>query len=564
MINVLKILVDQGIVSGSKTPELLEKQHQESRPMSQICVEQGIAAEDIAQSVATTLQIPYVESFEDVMLDETTATTIGLRKCYTEKFCPVIYYGSNYILMFSLDDEVLYGELRDTYNCTNFCVATPGVINACLERYVNPLLAEETSKELAGATLVQDVSMDMDTDGNKTVETLALIMKAAHNQRASDVLIVGEGQKAEVKFRIDGEYVSYTPMAVSGLMAIVNVLESKAGLPARAQAALRAGKIELNSTAQNFKAAIRFNFIPTKMGGSLNIRFLSDAKVIDYKNLGMSTLMQKRLESLENISQGLVLIVGPTGSGKSTTMLAYISNIIKKNVNICTVEDPVEAVIPGINQVDISDASSNAADPKTALTFNNVLKSFMRHDPDVIMVGEIRDLEVAETALQAADTGHLVISTIHTKDAVSSVSRLIGLGVKPYEICDSLVAVVAQRLVRRVCPKCARKYELPADHFYRKLFKLGDGTITLTNGERCTECNMTGYKGRMVISECMVLTSELKEAIELRKPSTELYRIVKEQGFVDMIADGVNKARAGETTLDELAKFAQDRNLEVL
>lgn len=564
MINVLKILVNQGIVAGDRTPSLLEKQQQENKPMSEICVDQGISALDIVQSVSATLNIPYIESFEDVALDESTATTIGLKKCYTEKFCPVIYYGTNYILMFSLDNDALYGELRDTYNCENFCIAVPEVVNTCLERYINPLLAEETSKELNGAAIVQDVSMDMDVNDNATIETLALIMKAAHSQRASDVLFVGEGTRAEVKFRIDGEYVAYTPMSVSGLMAIVNVLESKAGLSARAQAALRAGKIELSSTAQDFKAAIRFNFIPTKMGGSLNVRFLSDAKVIDYKNLGMSALMQRRLEALEHISQGLVLIVGPTGSGKSTTMLAYISNIIKQNVNVCTVEDPVEAVIPGINQVDISDASSNAADPRTALTFNNVLKSFMRHDPDVIMVGEIRDLEVAETALQAADTGHLVISTIHTKDAVSSISRLIGLGVKPYEICDSLVAVVAQRLVRRVCPKCARKYKLPADHPYRKLFKLGDGNITLTKGEGCADCNMTGYKGRMVISECMLLTPALKEAIELHKPSLELYRIVKEQGFVDMIADGVNKARAGETTLDELAKFAQDRNLEVL
>lgn len=562
MTSILKYLELQNAIASSQVPEFVDCQQQTGLPMSQVLIERGVDPELVVEAISEALGVARVSSIDEVTLSVDNARSFGFKRCYTDKIVPVEYMGCNYLMLFSLDDATIMTELRESRGFRDFCVATPALVQQCLDKFISPLLTQQNSQELGGGDIVQDVSMDMDTDDNKTIETLALIMKAAYGQHASDVIIVGEGDKAEVKFRVDGQYILYSEMTTSSLSAIVQVLANTAGLSARSSKSMYAGKIELESPKQQFKSAIRFNFIPTKLGGSLNVRFLSDAKIIDYASLGMSQLMQKRLHSLENISQGLVLIVGPTGSGKSTTMLAYISNVQKKNVNICTVEDPVEAVITGTNQVDISDAGNGSADPKTALTFSNVLKSFMRHDPDVIMVGEIRDLEVAETALQAADTGHLVISTIHTKDAVSSISRLVGLGVKPYMICDSLVAVVAQRLVRRVCPACKETYELPKDHHYRKLFNLGDRPITLTRGRGCSACNGTGYRGRMVISECMVMTPALREAIELRKPTTELYDIVKRQGFIDMVTDGVNKALEGHTTLDELFKFAQDRNLE--
>ncbi len=564
MINIAKILADQGVVSHHTLQKVNEVQQSTGKPFSELFIEEGIDPSEIVETVTQSMGIPQITSSDDIELDEDLARRIGLKRCYTDHFCPVLYYGTSYVLMYPLDNEVLYGELQDSFGCENFCMAVPSVVNQIIDMWINPLITEENSRDLGGAVIAQDVSVDVDTDNNKTIETLALIMKAAISQRASDILIVGQGDSSEVKFRIDGVYVKYSTMSISGVMAIVNVISDIAGLSVRSPQALRAGKIEITSSTQGFSQSIRFNFIPTKLGGSLNIRLLSDAKVVDYANLGMSKIMQKQLTMLEGISQGLVLVVGPTGSGKSTTMLAYISDIIKHNVNVCTVEDPVEAVIPGANQVDISDAGKGNTDSATALTFTNVLKSFMRHDPDVIMVGEIRDLEVAETALQAADTGHLVISTIHTKDAVSSISRLLGLGVKPYQICDSLVAVVAQRLVRRVCPKCAQSYELPADHPYRTLFNLGDRPLTLKKGVGCAACNQTGYSGRMVIAECMLVSSQLKQAIEMGKPTIELYSIIKDQGFISMIQDGVNKALAGETTLDELAKFAQDKQLEGL
>lgn len=560
--NILKYLELQNAISGSQIHEFVECQQQTGLPMSQVLIERGVEPELVVEALSDAMGVPCISSIEEITLAVENAKTLGFKRCYTDKIIPVEYMGCNYILLFNIDDAAIMTDLRESRGFRDFCVASPKLIQECLNKYLSPLLTQENSQELGGGDLVQDVSVDMDTDNNKTIETLALIMKAAHAQHASDVIIVGEGGRAEIKFRVDGQYILYSEMTTSSLSAIVQVLANTAGLSARSAKSMYAGKIELESPKQKFKSAIRFNFIPTKLGGSLNVRFLSDAEIVDYKSLGMSPLMQKRLTSLESISQGLVLIVGPTGSGKSTTMLAYLSNIQQKNVNICTVEDPVEAVITGTNQVDISDAGTGTQDSKTALTFSNVLKSFMRHDPDVIMVGEIRDLEVAETALQAADTGHLVISTIHTKDAVSSISRLIGLGVKPYMICDSLVAVVAQRLVRRVCPACKEPYELPRAHPYRKLFNLGEDRISLARGKGCSACNNTGYRGRMVISECMIMTPELREAIELRRPSTELYAIVARSGFVDMISDGVAKALEGYTTLDELFKFAQDKNLE--
>lgn len=561
MINLPSLLVNQGILADSDIPRLMQIQQENDIPFSQVCIDNQVDVTKILEVVSSAASIPWIRDISEVTFSPEYLDEIGKKRCYSEGIIPIDYFGMRAIMLFQVDNQRLVSELQELYNCEQFCIASPELIRACTSKFISPLLAAENAEGLGANNLVQSTALDMSTDNNKTIETISIILSDALQQRASDVLIIGKGSKSEVKFRIDGAYQIYSEMASSALSAIVNVMSDRSGLSARSHNSLRTGKIEIENKDKKFKASVRFNFIPTKLGGSLNIRFLSDAKVVNYADLGMSKLMQSQLRTLEHVSQGLILVVGPTGSGKSTTMLAYLTEIIKQNVNICTVEDPVEAVIDGINQVDISDSGASSGDSKTALTFSNVLKSFMRHDPDVIMVGEIRDLDVAQTALQAADTGHLVISTIHTKDAVSSISRLLGLGVKPFEICDSLVAVVAQRLVRRVCTKCKEAYELTDDTVYRNLFNLGDRKITLYRGKGCPYCNGTGYHGRLVISECLFISNELKEAIELHKPTSELYKIVEKRGFTSLVQDGVNKALEGLTTLDELYEFAQDRKL---
>lgn len=563
IINLPNLLVNQGVLVDSDVPKFMQIQQTSEEPFSQVCVSQGIDAEKIVEAVASSTSLPWIKEMSEVIFSQKYLDEIGKNRCYSESIIPIEYFGMRAIILFQIDNEELVSELQNVYLCEQICLATPNFIGDCISKFIIPLLTTEHSEGIGTTDLRQSVSINMDTDfdNNKTIKTIGLILGEASKQRASDVLIVSKGEIADVKFRIDGVYREYSTIASSALGAIVNVFSDRSGLSARAVNSLRTGKIELEYKKKGVKSQVRFNFIPTKLGGSLNIRFLSDAQIVNYQDLGMSKKMQAQMKLLENISQGLILIVGPTGSGKSTTMLAYISELIKQNINICTVEDPVEAVIEGVNQVDISDSGSNNADSKTNLTFGNVLRSFMRHDPDVIMVGEIRDLDVARTALQAADTGHLVISTIHTKDAVSSISRLLGLGVKPFEICDSLVAVVAQRLVRRVCSNCKEAYMLEEASPYRNLFNLGDRKITVYRGKGCPKCNGTGYHGRIVISECLILNNELKEAIELHKPTSELYKIVENRGFTTLVQDGVNKALEGLTTLEELHEFAQDHKL---
>jgi type II secretory ATPase GspE/PulE/Tfp pilus assembly ATPase PilB-like protein len=307
------------------------------------------------------------------------------------------------------------------------------------------------------------------------------------------------------------------------------------------------GQISFNYHGQ--RVDIRINILKTVIGYDFNMRFI-DSSLRGLEELGLSEKNYKQYVDLLHMTKGMVILCGPTGSGKTTLLYAGFKKLLTENKAIFTIEDPVEIVLPGTTQVSVK--------KEKGMSYAERFPSSLRHDPDIIAIGETRTLDVAEQAVQAANTGHLVFTTLHTNDAVGAISRLTNLGLAPYAIGDVLAAVVAQRLVRRVCPKCKELYDLPEDHEWRQTFDLGDGPIKLARGKGCEYCAGSGYRGRVGVNEFMICSPKLRDAIQKNKTRIELESILHDEGYRTYLEDAKEKALEGVTTFDEVNELYQD------
>ncbi|MFP4017333.1 MAG: GspE/PulE family protein, partial [Halanaerobiales bacterium] len=302
------------------------------------------------------------------------------------------------------------------------------------------------------------------------------------------------------------------------------------------------GRIAIN--INEMKVDLRVSTLPTIFGEKVVIRLLTqDSTLINIEKLGFSENNINRFKSLISQPHGILLVTGPTGSGKSTTLFAALNRLNSPEQNIVTVEDPVEYQINGVNQIQ--------ANKKTGLTFASALRSILRQDPDIVMVGEIRDEETARIAVRASLTGHLVLSTLHTNDASSSITRLIDMGIEPYMTASTVIGVVAQRLIRRLCKSCKKSYQPTAD----ELALLGDnpeGKFYKAKG--CDKCNQTGYKGRIAVHEVLLVDDKMKEYIVKGAGEQEIKNYSKEYGMTTLLDDGIAKFRQGITSYEEIVR----------
>lgn len=291
-------------------------------------------------------------------------------------------------------------------------------------------------------------------------------------------------------------------------------------------------------------------FTSTFFGEKVVIRILDKTRMINrVDKLGFSAANRQRLTGILRHPYGMVLITGPTGSGKTTTLYAILSELNSPALNVITIEDPVEYILPGVNQIPIN--------PRAGLTFSRGLRSILRQDPDIIMVGEIRDAETAEIAVRAATTGHLVFSTLHTNNAVGALSRLVDIGIEPFLVASSVLGVVAQRLVRVICPCCRESYHPAPGGLERYFAGQGpDETVTLHRGMGCTHCGRTGYRGRTTIGEVLPLSAVLRQMVCARAGEGELESQAVQEGFILMKDDGLEKVRRGITTVSEIMRVA--------
>jgi type IV pilus assembly protein PilB len=373
------------------------------------------------------------------------------------------------------------------------------------------------------------------------------IIQQAVTAGASDIHIEPSPRNSRVRFRIDGvlheimQFPRHVHPPLSSrykIMSEMNIAERR--VP-------QDGRIGINYNNKDFD--LRVSCLPTLNGEKIVMRILDKSSVmIGLNKLGFFPDTMAQLEKLYSQPNGKLLITGPTGAGKSTTLYSILNRINSVERNIMTVEDPVEYQLPGIAQVAVA--------RKAGLTFATALRSFMRQDPDIIMVGEIRDLETAEMAIQASLTGHLVLSTLHTNDAPSAVTRLVDMGVEPFLVSATLIGALAQRLGRRICEACKETYEIPAAEIANLGYKpqSPDEMVTLSRGRGCDKCRNTGYKGRIGIYELMTVNEEIAELIVRRAPVTEIKNAARANGMKTLQDDGLRKLLAGITTPEEIQR----------
>ena len=389
------------------------------------------------------------------------------------------------------------------------------------------------------------------TDESPVVKLVNLILSDAIEKEASDVHIEPRQHDVVVRFRIDGILQKILEIPKNTHAALVSRIKIISALDISEKRKPQDGKAKIYVDETDFD--LRISVLPTAYGEKVVIRILDKRKAkVSFEDLGVSEDNLQLLRQAFGRKEGLVLVTGPTGSGKTTTLYAALNQIKSGANNILTIEDPIEYQLEGINQVQVNE--------KAGISFATALRSFLRQDPDVILVGEIRDRETAEIAVQASLTGHLVLSTLHTNSALATITRLVDMGIDPFKVADSLQAIVAQRLVRRVCKVCAEVEETPQDPILIAL-KQNHPEATFYRAKGCQFCNFTGYRGRIGVYEILILDNEIRTAISHRKDSHTLQKLLRQKGFRTLQEDALHLVVNGVTDLAEL-KRAISMNLE--
>ena len=549
-----QILVRARVLTQDVLRDALARARQNREKLGETLVSMGAASpEEVLRALAEQNGLPYLQAEE---LPTAPPIIKNLSPKYLRQYvsCPIALDGSN-VTVATADpsNPLLLDELRQTIGGRiALCVApAPAILEAIERAYGASTPLQKIVEGIGGEAgeNEEDVNQLRDMAFEAPVVRLVnLLIEEAVTSEASDIHVEPSEERLRVRYRIDGVlYDRESPprklqAALTSrikLMAEMNIAERR--LP-------QDGRIRV--TAAGRRVDIRVSTVPTVHGESLVMRLLDRSSVfLPFNRLGFSPPVAETYEALIRRPHGILLVTGPTGSGKTTTLYAALDKINSVDKKIITIEDPVEYQLAGVNQIPVR--------PNIGLTFAAGLRHIVRQDPDVIMVGEIRDLETAEIAIQAALTGHLVLSTLHTNDAPSAIARLQDMGAEPYLVASVLNAVLAQRLVRRVCAACRAPYEPEA----RDLLAIGvaDATgVELFRGKGCDECRGTGYRGRVGIYELFVITEDARGLILAKRPSGEIRRHAIERGMVTLRDDGWAKARAGITTVEEILRVTQE------
>ena len=384
------------------------------------------------------------------------------------------------------------------------------------------------------------------TEAEPVVKMVSLIFDEAIKLDASDIHVEPSENDAVIRFRIDGMLRQYTEVSKWMYSPLTSRIKILSDLDIAEKRTPQDGRIRYNLNGQIFD--FRVSTLPTHFGEKTVIRILKhNQNLLDLRNLGISRSEFEKLAELIEKPQGMIFVTGPTGSGKSSTLFACLNRIKHKAINITTIENPIEYKLEGVNQVQINE--------KAGVTFATALRSILRQDPDVILIGEIRDGETAQIAVQASQTGHLVFSTLHTNDAISAITRLRDLGIPGFLIASSLLAIQAQRLIRTLCPNCKKESPVSDDTRRKWDTLLGAYTLPRTfSAAGCSECKQVGYKGRVGVFELITVNEKIRSLIADNVPDTTIRKALREEGFKSLIQDGISKIEQGITTPDELLR----------
>ncbi len=543
-----EILVELGFVRPEDVEEALRRQRAGGGKLEDTLIQTGkISPEMLAQSLAVQLGYPYIDPDESPpdplaaeMIPEAAARRYTVFPHHLDEEGQLVVLMKDPRNIFAIDDlQILTGkEIQPA-------VSTEEKIVKLIERYYGTAGdLTELARELAQGSEEEVAEDESALDDNAVVRLVNQIIREAYLQEASDIHIEPREEHVLVRIRVDGALREYTKLPKSSANAIIARIKIMGRLNIAEKRVPQDGRVRFKD--RSIDVDLRLSTIPTVYGEKAVMRLLRKASEIpEIEQLGFAPDVLQRFKDVISKPYGIFLITGPTGSGKSFTTFSILKRISTPDKNTMTVEDPVEYEIPGINQVQVN--------PQAGLDFARALRAFLRQDPDIIMVGEIRDTETAKIAVEAALTGHLVIATLHTNDASGAITRLDEMGVELFNISASLIGVLAQRLVRRVCEHCKVEVEPDPDVLRRLELKLEDlEGATLYKGAGCERCNGTGYKGRYAIHELLVIDDEIRHAIIEGKTATEIKELARKKGMKTLREDGIQKALQGITTLEEV------------
>ncbi|HEY3459892.1 MAG TPA: type II secretion system ATPase GspE [Casimicrobiaceae bacterium] len=556
-----EILVERGKLDQANLDRALRLQSESGERLGSLLVTLGLCAQrDVAEALASQLALPLVDAsgYPEFPILEERVSARFLREA---RALPVREDESELgLAMADPTDHYTIGAFEMvTGRTVRPMVAIPTDLEAALERLygagrsaVGQLIGdvETRSDELTFDADVQQLK-DLASEA-PVIRLVSLLITNALEMRASDIHIEPFENRLIVRYRIDGvlHEVESPPRRLSA--AVISRIKIMASLDIAERRLPQDGRIRLR--VQGKEIDLRVSTVPTMHGESVVMRILDKGGVaLDFERLGFEDDALKVFLDVLVQPHGILLVTGPTGSGKTTTLYTALDRLNQPDVKILTVEDPVEYEMAGINQIQVK--------PQIDLTFANALRSIVRQDPDVIMIGEIRDLETAQIAVQSALTGHLVLSTVHTNDAPSTVNRLLDMGVEDYLLTSTVIGILAQRLVRRLCPHCRDPYvALPelVEQMRLRRYVEGDGDITLWHAKGCSQCANTGYVGRVCITEMMPMTDGLRRLVMKHATAAELRAEAIGVGMITMYEDGLRKAVKGVTTFEEVLRATRE------
>jgi type IV pilus assembly protein PilB len=566
------LLVKENLISQQQLKEALEHQRVNGGRLGNCLIKLGFVTDDeITAILSRQYGVPSINlSFFDV--DPSVVKLIPVETAQKYQILPLSRVGSTLTIamidptnVFAMDDikfmtgfniepvvasETAIREAIDKYYGTTHAIELKrvmediAIVDAKLE-------GDDTSLELASEEEAIDLEgLEQAAEEAPIIKLVNLILSNSLKRGASDVHIEPYEKEFRVRFRIDGVLVNIMNPPLKLKDAITSRIKIMAKLDISEKRLPQDGriKIKMKSDGKIKDLDFRVSVLPTLYGEKVVLRLLDkDNLMLDMTRLGFEPESLKKFESAILKPYGMVLVTGPTGSGKTNTLYSSIAQLNKVDTNIMTAEDPVEFNLPGINQVQMKE--------QIGLNFAAALRAFLRQDPNIVLVGEIRDFETAEIAIKAALTGHLVLSTLHTNDAPSTISRLMNMGIEPFLVATSVHLICAQRLIRRVCRECKEEVHMPPQALVDAGFSPAEAKKIVTyRGKGCPTCNGTGYKGRVGLYEVMEITDELRELILIGASSLELKKKAIDGGMITLRASGLQKLRDGVTTIEEVLR----------
>jgi type IV pilus assembly protein PilB len=559
-----EILVRRGVIGPD---QLKEANRMESTPVEEALIKLGYAdADDIMKAKAEQHGLPFVE-LKEIEIPASVIELVPESLARENIVMPLSQQGGliRVIMHDPLDFETI-DKLRFVLNREIEVSLAP---KESIVEAINKYYGSATSETESVDSMLQeftDTAIDFSEDGGAlsaksgvtntleegdapVIKLVHLIIQEAVTMRASDIHIEPFAERVRIRYRIDGVLMERDNAPRRLLGAIISRIKIMGFIDIAEKRRPQDGRIKILVAGKDID--MRVSIIPTSHGQSVVMRILDRENIkVGLQDLGFGDEDFARFKTLIKRPNGILLVTGPTGSGKTTTLYAALNELNRPDTKIITAEDPVEYYLPGVNQCEVK--------AKIGMTFARIIRAMLRQNPNILLVGEIRDLETAETAIQASLTGHLVFSTLHTNDAPSAITRLVDIGIQPFLVASSVLAIMAQRLVRKVCPKCKVRYEPPA-HLLAGLGLRPEiaKKANFMRGKGCNHCNKKGYRGRQGIYELMTMTPQVREMAFKGESTLNVRKMARKQGMRTLFEDGIIKAIRGITTIEEVLRITQ-------